>query len=266
MKNDITLQNNKPVDENLRPVLVGDKETSLELAEKNNKARIAGDLQITGDLENTGQIDQVSTEIIKDGPSGNGLNRSTTGSITLESESGDFVFKKSGNEFSSENSAYAGMILGSTKIQNAQTGASDSIITIGTSMTVLQTVQGTAVRINFVAPPSGNVEIEFRAYLAGSSKTVYFSLSDNSSYNEVNQLYTYDQGAHAMDETDRNIVTIPFVVTGLTAGTGYAYYIAAESSTASSYIYHGTFRATGKHYPPILIKAIALPETILTGE
>ena len=61
MKNDITLQNNKPVDENLRPVLVGDKETSLELAEKNNKARIAGDLQITGDLEITGKIDQVST-------------------------------------------------------------------------------------------------------------------------------------------------------------------------------------------------------------
>ena len=67
-----------------------------------------------------------------------------------------------------------------------------------------------------------------------------------------------------MDETDQNQVYIPFVVTGLTAGTSYTYYIGAESSGASAYIYHGATR-TNLHSPPITIKAIALPATITTG-
>ena len=40
----------------------------------------------------------------------------------------------------------------------------------------------------------------------------------------------------------------------------------AETSSGISYFRHGRFRTTGTHYPPIIIKAIALPATIITGE
>tara|TARA_R110002020_G_scaffold342742_4_gene557182 strand:- start:84 stop:1070 length:987 start_codon:yes stop_codon:yes gene_type:complete len=203
---------------------------------------------------------------VDDGAEASDLTLDIDGDIILDSHTGEFIAKKAGTEFSAANSAYAGMILGYTKIQNDGILSADNSIIIGTSMTVLQTNHTTDVSIAFVAPPSGNVEIEFKAYVAGSSKTVEFALSDNSTFNEINESYTYDNGAYFMDETDRNIVTIPFVVTGLTAGNSYTYYIGADSSSASSYIYHGRFRSTGRHYPPILVKATALPATITTGE
>ena len=65
-------------------------------------------------------------------------------------------------EFSAANSAYAGMILGYTRIQNNDTDPGDDYITVSNSaMTVLQTVAGTNVSVQFIVPPSGNVEIEF---------------------------------------------------------------------------------------------------------
>ena len=48
MANDVKLQESHPVDENLRPLKVNDKSTSLELA--NNGARVTGDLEVTGDI------------------------------------------------------------------------------------------------------------------------------------------------------------------------------------------------------------------------
>ena len=48
MANDIKLQEGHPVDENIRPVKVGNKSSSLELAQHGNGARIVGDLEVTG--------------------------------------------------------------------------------------------------------------------------------------------------------------------------------------------------------------------------
>ena len=189
------------------------------------------------------------------------------GDIILDSATGVFILRNNGTEFSVANSAYAGMILGYTKIQNDGTGSTENIIALTTDMTVLQTAHGTNVSIAFVAPPSGNVEIMFSCNMLSSSTTVAFALSDNATFNEVGEIYTYDQGGHKADETDINTIHIPFVVTGLTANTSYTYYIGAEEvSGSSATIYHGRFRATGKHYPPIIVKAIALPATIVTGE
>ena len=105
------------------------------------------------------------------------------------------------------------------------------------------------------------------ASLYASSKTVELALSDNATFNEVSEIHTYDAGAQSSDETDVNMTTVSFVVTGLTAGSSYTYYIGgAETSSGTSYFRHGRFRTTGTHYPPIIIKAIALPATITTGE
>ena len=170
-------------------------------------------------------------------------------------------------EFSAANSAYAGMILGYTRIANDGTGSTDSYISMDATLTVLQTVDAsTNVSIAFVAPPSGNVEIVFSCSLYASSKTVEFALSDNSTYNEISETHTYDGGAQSSDETDINMTVVSWAVAGLTAGTSYTYYIAgAETVSGSAYIKHGRFRGTGTHFPPIIVKAIALPATIVTG-
>ena len=60
--------------------------------------------------------------------------------------------------------------------------------------------------------------------------------------------------------------TIRFVVTGLTAGTDTTYYLAGLASGAGVIITHGRNRGAGSHFPPILLKAVALPATITTGE
>ena len=187
--------------------------------------------------------------------------------IILDSASGNFIAKKAGTEFSAANSAYAGMILGYTRIQNNGTASLDNLINLTNTMTVLQTNQGTDVKVTFKAPPSGNVEIQFSCRVFSSSTSIGFALSSLSSFTEINETHTYDNTSHRMDETDIDVVNVNWAVTGLTAGDEYTYWIAAaETSGAFAQIHHGRFRASGKHYPPIIVKAVALPATIVTGE
>ena len=173
-----------------------------------------------------------------------------------------------GKEIATKNDLHddtVGSVIGYTRIADTTTTTGNDTITIGTSFATLQTAGSTDVSITFTAPLSGNVEILFSAYVYSSSKTVSFGLSDNSSYNEVDEIHTYDNGAGRHDETDRYVYNIPFCVTGLTSGTSYTYYIGAKASGSSAYIYHGRFRTTGAHYPPIIVKATALPSSITTG-
>ena len=48
MANDVILQEGQPIDENLRPLKIGNISSSLELAQQDNGARVSGDLEITG--------------------------------------------------------------------------------------------------------------------------------------------------------------------------------------------------------------------------
>ena len=186
------------------------------------------------------------------------------GDITLDSETGAFDIKKSGTKFAD---MYAGMMLGYTRIQNNSTTSGDGGIYPTATMTVLQTAQGTDVSISFVVPPSGNVEIIFSGSWYGSSRTLELALSDNASFNEINETHTYDAGLQSSDETDRNMVVASWAVSGLTAGDSLTYYIAAaETVSGTSSFDHGRSRTTGTHYPPIIVKAVALPATITTGE
>ena len=185
--------------------------------------------------------------------------------IVLDSGSGDFIAKKAGTEFSAANSAYAGMILGYSVFRNLGASSGEELITIGNSFAVLETSHSNKVNVTFVAPPSGNVEIEFTACVDAISKSIYFALSDNATYNELNAIYTYDAKCITIDESDEVVATIRFPVTGLTAGTSYQYWIGAKASSASAYIYHGANRFSA-HSPPITVKAIALPATIVRQE
>ena len=202
-----------------------------------------------------------------DGSAGH-LSLDVDGTLTLNSFTGAFIVENNGTEFSAANSAYAGMILGYTRIQNDGTGSSNNVLTINSSaMTVLQTDQGTDFSIQFIVPPSGNVEIQCSFWMHGSSRGAKFSLSTDASYAELGIAHTYDADQTVyIDETDHDITNISFAVTGLTPGTDTTYYLAGLASGSSTFISHGRFRLTGNHYPPIILKAIALPATIVTGE
>jgi len=196
------------------------------------------------------------------------LTLAPDGDLILNPKEGKFIAQKDGTEFSAADSAYAGMILGYTRIANDGTGGADAYINMDATLTVLQTADAsTNVSIAFVAPPSGNVEIVLTCSVYASSKAVEFALSDNATYNEISETHTYDAGAQSSDETDVNMTVVSWAVVGLTAGTSYTYYIAAAENPTSgtAIIRHGRFRSTTQHYPPIIVKAIALPATIVTG-
>ena len=190
----------------------------------------------------------------------------SNGDITLDSADGNFIASKAGTEFSAANSSYAGMILGYSVFRNLTANSGNEAISISTTMTVLATAQGNALNISFVAPPSGKVEIVLSCLVYASSKSVYFSLSDNATYNELNVIHTYDWAAIKPDESDYVSAYIPFVVEGLTAGTSYQYWIAAKVSSSTGFISHGVERTDNKYSQPIAIKATALPATIVNAE
>ena len=208
---------------------------------------------MTGDI--TTDSDIISTD----------LTINDSGTISLDSHTGVFEMKKAGTKFAD---TYAGMILGYTRIQNDGTGSSDYTLTVNSSsMTVLQTADGTDLSIQFIVPPSGNVEIQCSFWMQALSDGAKFSLSTGSSYAELGITHTYDADQTVyIDETDHNMFTINFSVTGLTAGTDTTYYLAGLSSGVGVIINHGRSRLGGNHFPPIIMKAIALPATIVTGE
>lgn len=173
-----------------------------------------------------------------------------------------------GTEFSATDSAYAGMILGYTRIFNLSSTSGHNVITVdNSSMTVLQTAQGTDVSVQFIVPPSGNVEIECTFWSSFVSRGAKFSLSDSATYNEIAFNYTYDADWTIYnDETDHSMHRVVFGVTGLTAGTNTTYYLAGLASSTYASILHGKNRIADEYYPPIIMKATALPATITTGE
>ena len=145
MPNDVKLQEGHPVDENLRPIKVGGKSTAIETAQHGNGARVSGDLEVTGDAYFTG--------------------------TTFASASIDEMY-------SGSVPAYAGMILGYTRIANDSTTNGHQSISPDATMTVLQTGLGTDISVTFIAPPSGNVEISMTCLVYASSRTIIFALSD----------------------------------------------------------------------------------------
>ena len=227
------------------------------------KLKILGASNHQVELATTGTGDIVLT-------SGDDITIDAADKLTIDTD-GTFVMMKDSTEFSATNSAYAGMILGYTRIQDNSTTPGTDYVTINSSaMTVLQTVGGTDLSIQFTVPPSGNVEIECRFWVSASSDGAKFSLSTagtGSSYAELGETHTYDADyTFYIDESDHYVVSVIFAVTGLTAGTDTTYYLAGLASGGSTYIRHGRFRTAGSHSPPIILKAIALPATIVTGE
>ena len=182
------------------------------------------------------------------------------GDISLDSATGYFIAKKAGTEFSVANSSYAGMILGYTT--DGIDIASDSK-TLSTSMTTTDANHN----VSFIAPPSGVVEIFISIYCDFSRRTVVLGLSDNATYAAIDF-------PNSADTTNEHLVAFPpsasgdriinhrWVVTGLTAGDTYKWWLGARSShNLANTLRWGGVSVSGE-YSPFIMKATALPTAV----
>ena len=100
MPNDIKLQSQNgthPVDENLRPILVGDKLTAIETAQHGNGARVNGDLTVTGEIKGKTDI-QLQDDITCDDITCDVLTATTITSTDLTiDDAGDITLDAAGD-------------------------------------------------------------------------------------------------------------------------------------------------------------------------
>ena len=117
-----------------------------------------------------------------------------------------------------------------------------------------------SAKIRFIAPPSGNVEIFASVFCKWSSnRWLQFGLSDNATYNTLD--VTHEHFIGEGDETDEMQLNHQWVITGLTAGTSYTYWLGAKAEQASRVTLYWGGDATGE-YAPFIMKATALPSAI----
>ena len=218
----------------------------------NTGLTLVGDLAVNGD------------DITTDG----NMNLDSGGSLTLDAHDGNFIASKAGTEFSSANSAYAGMILGYTCLKGD--GTNISSFEIQNSLTV----EDASHKVTFKTPPSENVEIE-AIFLVNASSTdtrIAVGLSDSSTYNSVGISHEYDGNAvwFTDDEVDDSLITVKFVLTSselASIGSDNTFWIgiSTDGVTKTAYLSYGVRSAFGIGEHPFIIKATALPSTIYDG-
>ena len=190
------------------------------------------------------------------------------GDIRLDSHTGNFIAKAAGTEFSADNSAYAGMILGYTRLEGDLTN--QSTFEIQNSMTV----EDSTHKITFKTPPSENVEIfaSFCVDISSTDTEINVGLSDNATYNSVGQKFEYDnRGVFFSDDEANDIVSSAKWVLQASeladVGSSNNFYIGFSTSgaTKTAYLRYGLRASVNITDHPFIIKATALPETIYDG-
>ena len=112
-------------------------------------------------------------------------------------------------------------------------------------------------QVNFIAPSSEVVEIFVSIYCDFIRRTVELGLSDNATYNALDVTHEHVVALPPSASGDR-IINHRWIITGLTSGTAYKYYLGAKSSHALSNVLRWGGDATGE-YAPFIMKATALP-------
>ena len=246
------------LDKHIKPVKSGEEDTSLELSTRGNGVKVTGDFEVSGKYSSIHLKDYAPIrtnqrlDLISDG----GVTIDAAGIIFLDSGNGRFIAANNGAEFSVSNSAYAGMILGYTSLLN---DAADTSYSVTTSFVTIDAT----TKVTFTAPPSGNVEIMASVFCKWTqTRYLQLGLSDNATYNTID--VTHEHYVAEGDETDHYQINHRWVITGLTAGTSYTYWLGAKAEQASRVTLFWGGDATGE-YAPFIMKATALPTTIYNG-
>ena len=173
--------------------------------------------------------------------------------ITLEANKLVYELGSGGDEWSVADSAWAGTIIGYRMI------GEDNVHETYT-LTTSFAVPDSDMTVRFEAPPSGAVEVEVQVYFDGGiNSQLLLGLSDNATYNTLGAGYEVTAGQ--CDETDQQIVTCKWAITGLTAGDTYNYWLGAKkvSGLASNLNWGGT--GSGR-FCDFTMKVTALPTAV----
>jgi hypothetical protein len=203
-------------------------------------------------------------ETVSDAADGH-LTLLSDGDLILNSGTGRFEMHGTGTTAKFAD-MYAGMILGYTVIGLDETPAKHDVLAV---MTVLDD----DMKVSFVFPPSGKVEIMASIYVqTDGARPLTFGLSTTNATTGFTTLGAkYENHTFMSDETDGYQHTHRWYVTG-TAGDAESLWFAAGCTQAGRYdLYWGgdsSSVADGGHpmeYQPFVMKATALPATINTG-
>ena len=166
-------------------------------------------------------------------------------------------------------SAYAGMILGYTRLEGDLT--SQNSFEIQNSMTV----EDSTHQITFKTPPSELVEIEatFVIDCLSTDTEIHSGLSDSSTYNSVSVEFEYDGVGiwFSDDEANDAVCVVKWVLSAshlASIGSDNTFYIGFSTggATKTAYIKYGVRASHGICDHPFVIKATALPATIYDGQ
>ena len=238
---------------------VTDPDTKLEIFSTSTQLKLSHNAAdyATFTVADTGDL---TIATVGDGDNDSDLTLDADGSVILDPNNGKFIAKSGGTEFSAENSAYAGMILGYTDI-----GLDESAATY--NLTTGYVVPTSEFKVTFKIPPSGNVEIEMQiGWDAGSSNVgdCFAGLSDNASYNAVDDFHEVEL-FDAMSRGALRVIRHSWTLTGLSSvGDEEEIWVGFKTSATlgTPHLQWGG-DATGE-YPDFIMKATALPATIAT--
>ena len=200
------------------------------------------------------------------------LTISPDGSLILNPADGKYIAKNNGTEFSATDSAYAGMILGYTRLQGDL--STQGNFEIQNSITV----EDDTHKVTFKTPPSENVEIEITCAINRSSTdaTITAGLSDadaSTGYNSIGVQFEYDYVGLGMsdDEADDEVVTAKWILGAselASVGSSNTFWIGFGTGglTKSAWLTYGVRATHGICTHPFVIKATALPTTIYDGQ
>ena len=184
------------------------------------------------------------------------------GTIILDSADGTFEMHGAGATAKFAD-MYAGMILGYTDI-----GLNESHTSL--DLTTSYVVPTDEFSVSFVAPPSGNVMIDFQIqYYMGSTGagTLHAGLSTANATSGYAALQAYHEQVFE-DTGSRSGITVvqgAWTITGLTAGASTEYWIGFKTiSTAGTTAKIQWGGNVANRYPDFIMKATALPASITT--
>ena len=120
-------------------------------------------------------------------------------------------------------------------------------------------------RVTFTAPNSGNVEIFYQSGISITddlSATLYLSLSTNGTTFSTGKIVGTQNVAYDADtgrSGSRVIIHHKWIMTGLTPGSSYTYYIGADASNSTTFDIVWGDNDSDLYYPPLIVEARALP-------
>jgi|2_EtaG_2_1085320.scaffolds.fasta_scaffold24527_2 hypothetical protein len=240
----------------------GTLNTGLRIETADTHIKLAANADPTFDYATFAVADtgDLTIATVGNGTTDSDLILDADGSIILDPADGKYIAKNNGTEFSSANSAYAGMILGFTQV--GADVADDSY-----ALTTSYIIPNGALRVAFKTPPSEKVEIQATFYYEQGSggRNVFASISNHGAYGS-NSLIHPDQFEKAVSNdplrAGNGVVTLSWYLDAgnlaAVGSTNILYFAAKCDSTAGTPTIYWGGDATDE-YQNFVMKAIALP-------